>query len=60
MGVYKQEERNYKLPRLEQIMFDGNLKSWLPFWAQFEKIHLDEIMNGNDKLQYLKQSMTHK
>ncbi|KAL1448563.1 hypothetical protein WDU94_013886, partial [Cyamophila willieti] len=43
----------YKLPPLKLKEFGGDLRQWLPFWAQFEKIHLDPNMPAVDKLGYL-------
>ncbi|KAL1448248.1 hypothetical protein WDU94_001886 [Cyamophila willieti] len=43
----------YKLPPLKLKEFGGDLSQWLPFWAQFEKIHLDPNMPAVDKLGYL-------
>ncbi|KAJ8948931.1 hypothetical protein NQ317_010339 [Molorchus minor] len=34
----------------------GDLKEWLPFWAQFERIHKDISIENEDKFQYLVQS----
>jgi hypothetical protein len=50
-------KRNYKLPKIEIKKFDGDLKNWLGFWAQFQKIHDDEELHEADKFQYLAQSM---
>ncbi|XP_061724700.1 uncharacterized protein LOC133530697 [Cydia pomonella] len=51
-------QRSLKLPKLELVKFDGNIKSWLSFWGQFKKIHEDKVMDATDKYQYLLQSMT--
>ncbi|XP_059060728.1 uncharacterized protein LOC131853727 [Achroia grisella] len=45
------------IPKLEIIKFDGNVKSWLLFWGQFQKVHDDKEINDSDKFQYLLQSM---
>jgi len=50
------EKRLYKLPKLEVEKFDGNIKNWIKFWAQFRKIHEDERLDEEDKFQYLIQS----
>lgn len=50
-------EKRYKLPKIEFIKFGGELREWLPFWAQFQKIHTDEDMPNEDKFHYLRQSM---
>lgn len=38
------KEKKYKLPKIEFTKFFGDLKEWLAFWAQFQKIHRDEDM----------------
>ncbi|KAJ0181795.1 hypothetical protein K1T71_002517 [Dendrolimus kikuchii] len=50
-------ERHFQLPRLELPKFNGEIKQWLVFWAQFQKIHLDDNIDNDDKFQYLVQSM---
>ncbi|UYV80331.1 hypothetical protein LAZ67_18002470 [Cordylochernes scorpioides] len=49
--------KSYKLPKIEMRKFDGELINWLPFWAQFEKIHEDTELHDADKFHYLVQSM---
>ncbi|UYV82365.1 hypothetical protein LAZ67_21001798 [Cordylochernes scorpioides] len=49
--------KSYKLPKIEMRKFDGELINWLPFWAQFEKIHEDNELHDADKFHYLVQSM---
>ncbi|UYV73534.1 hypothetical protein LAZ67_10004015 [Cordylochernes scorpioides] len=49
--------KSYKLPKIEIRKFDGELINWLPFWAQFEKIHEDTELHDADKFHYLVQSM---
>jgi len=49
--------KTYKLPKIELKKFDGDLKNWLGFWSQFEKIHSDDKLHDSDKFQYLVQSM---
>ncbi|UYV71077.1 hypothetical protein LAZ67_8001639 [Cordylochernes scorpioides] len=43
--------------KIEMRKFDGELINWLPFWAQFEKIHEDTELHDADKFHYLVQSM---
>jgi hypothetical protein len=50
------KHRAYKLPTVEMRKFSGELKNWLGWWAQFEKIHLDEELHPTDKFQYLLQA----
>ncbi|KAJ8973582.1 hypothetical protein NQ317_011836 [Molorchus minor] len=49
--------RKLKLPTLEFKKFDGNIKEWLPFWSQFQKVHEDPDIDLNDKVEYLIQAM---
>ncbi|GBM70894.1 hypothetical protein AVEN_28462-1 [Araneus ventricosus] len=49
-------KRRVKLPKLELRKFDGDVKEWLYFWSQFEKIHNDSSIEDSDKFQYLLQS----
>ncbi len=37
-------------------LFGGEIKEWLPFWAQFKKIHNDKEIENEDKYQYLLQA----
>ncbi|KAJ8979843.1 hypothetical protein NQ317_007608 [Molorchus minor] len=37
--------------------FDRNIKEWLPFWSQFQKVHEDPDIDLNDKVEYLIQAM---
>ncbi|GBN99327.1 hypothetical protein AVEN_212765-1, partial [Araneus ventricosus] len=50
------EKRRFKLPKLELRKFDCDVKEWLYFWSQFEKIHDDSSVEDSDKFQYLLQS----
>lgn len=49
-------EKKYKLPKIEFTKFGGEIKEWLPFWAQFQKINEDEEMPEEDKFHHLRQS----
>ncbi|CAK1601381.1 unnamed protein product [Parnassius mnemosyne] len=49
--------RNYNLPKYELKKFDDNLKNWLAYWGQFKKIDEDHSLSGEDKYQYLLQSL---
>ncbi|XP_050517597.1 uncharacterized protein LOC126892168 [Diabrotica virgifera virgifera] len=51
-----QGKRKFKLPMLEFKKYDGNIKSWLPFWSQFQKIHHDSDIDLSDKVEYLVQA----
>lgn len=49
-------KRKFKLPNIEFKHYDGNIKGWLSFWAQFKKIHEDPQIDENDKIEYLLQA----
>jgi hypothetical protein len=51
-----EKRRTYKLPTIEMKKFTGDLKEWLGWWAQFEKIHDDDELHPTDKFQYLLQA----
>ncbi len=51
------KKRKFHLPEVKLKTFGGNLKEWLGWWSQFEKIHLDCELHDTDKFQYLSQSM---
>ncbi|XP_050512920.1 uncharacterized protein LOC126888607 [Diabrotica virgifera virgifera] len=51
-----QGKRKFKLPMPEFKKYDGNIKSWLPFWSQFQKIHHDSDIDLSDKVEYLVQA----
>ncbi|XP_018574612.1 uncharacterized protein LOC108913536 [Anoplophora glabripennis] len=53
----KTGRRKFKLPTLEFKKFDGNIKDWLPFWSQFQKVHDDLDIDLNNKVEYLIQAM---
>ncbi|KAJ8916390.1 hypothetical protein NQ315_014600 [Exocentrus adspersus] len=46
----------FKLPVIEFKKFDGNIRDWLSFWAQFSKIHEDPDIDEADKIEYLIQA----
>ena len=50
-------KKTYKLRKIEIRKFNGDLREWLGFWTQFEKIHEDSTLHDSDKFQYLVQSM---
>lgn len=45
------------LPPIKIEQFDGEIKNWLPFWGQFEQIHLDESIPTFHKFRILLQSL---
>ncbi|KAF2892206.1 hypothetical protein ILUMI_13966, partial [Ignelater luminosus] len=49
---------NYKLSKMKFRQFGGEIKDWLPFWDQFQKIHNEEKMHPSDKLHCLLMSIT--
>lgn len=48
--------KKYKLPKIEFTKFGGEIKEWLSFWAQFEKIDNGEDLADEDRFHYLRQS----
>ncbi|KAF2889737.1 hypothetical protein ILUMI_16436, partial [Ignelater luminosus] len=51
-----QGNRKFKLPVIEFKQFDGDVRHWLSFWAQFRKIHQDLDIDLNNKISYLIQA----
>ncbi|KAJ8970956.1 hypothetical protein NQ317_000642 [Molorchus minor] len=49
-------KRKFKLPRIEFKHYDGNIRDWLAFWAQFKKIDEDACIDNSDKIEYLIQA----
>ncbi len=49
--------RRFKLPKIQLSKFNGELKDWLGFWAQFKKIDEDPELAASDKFCYLMQSL---
>jgi len=54
------DKKNYKLPKIELPKFDGDLKKWLGWWSQFQKIDSDKNLHSSDKFQYLIQATLEK
>ncbi|UYV62513.1 hypothetical protein LAZ67_2000915 [Cordylochernes scorpioides] len=50
--------RTVKLPKIELKKFTREIKDWLGWWAQFNKIHVDPTLEDSDKFQYIVQSMS--
>lgn len=50
------KKKCFKLPKIQIPKFDGDLRSWLGWWSQFEKIDQDEDLHDSDKFQYLIQA----
>ncbi|UYV67221.1 hypothetical protein LAZ67_4004428 [Cordylochernes scorpioides] len=48
---------NVKLPELALKSFDGSLEGWLPWWAQFSKIHENKNLSDSDRFLYLRQAI---
>lgn len=44
-------------PKIKLPTFDGNVKNWLAFWGQFQKIDKDPNLDDHDKFSYLAQAM---
>ncbi|KAJ8940918.1 hypothetical protein NQ317_010177 [Molorchus minor] len=51
-----QGKRKFKLPVIQFKQFDGNIREWLSFWAQFRKIDEDPDIDLADKVEYLVQT----
>lgn len=51
------EKRNFKLPKIELKKFNGDIKDYLSFWSQIQKIHEDKSVSDSDKFQYLIQTV---
>ncbi|XP_014362870.2 uncharacterized protein LOC106714351 [Papilio machaon] len=54
-GLNKQEctQIQFHIPKMDMRKFDDNPKSWIPFWTQYEKIHLDARIQNEEKFTYL-------
>ncbi|UYV67872.1 hypothetical protein LAZ67_5002317 [Cordylochernes scorpioides] len=48
---------NVKLPELALKSYDGSLECWLPWWAQFSKIHENKNLSDSDRFLYLRQAI---
>ncbi|UYV73787.1 hypothetical protein LAZ67_11000915 [Cordylochernes scorpioides] len=48
---------NVKLPELALKSYDGSLEGWLPWWAQFSKIHENKNLSDSDRFLYLRQTI---
>jgi len=48
--------KTFRLRKIELRKFDGDLKSWLGWWSQFQKIGRDSSLHSSDKFQYLIQA----
>ncbi|UYV65564.1 hypothetical protein LAZ67_3004710 [Cordylochernes scorpioides] len=48
---------NVKLPELALKSYDGSLECWLPWWAQFSKIHENNNLSDSDRFLYLRQAI---
>lgn len=49
-------KRKVKLPSIELKRFSGDIKEWLPFWSQYNRIHIDKSIEVEDKFSYLFQA----
>lgn len=52
-----QENKRYKLPKIDPPKFNGELKQWLPWWSLFKPIHEDESIPKEQRFNYLVQGM---
>ena len=55
-GAEFEKKRTFRLPKIELKRFDGELKEWIGWWAQFSKIDEDDQLHATDKFQYLIQA----
>lgn len=44
-----------RYPKIQLPTFNGDLRDWVRFWGQFEKIHKDQSLDQHDKFAYLSQ-----
>lgn len=44
-------------PKIKLPSFDGNVKNWLEFWGQYQKIDKDSNLDDHDKFAYFSQAM---
>ena len=49
-----------KYPQIEFRKFGGDIRDWLSFWSQFRRIHEDQALPNEEKLQLLIQATTPK
>ena len=49
-----------KLQQTEFRKFGGDIRDWLSFWSQFGRIHADQALPNEEKLQLLIQATTPK
>ena len=54
---HSDNKKSHKLPKLELVKFNGNLRDWLSFWTGFKKIHENQNLDKEEKFQYLIQTM---
>ena len=56
-GSVLRGEKPFKRATLEIPKFSGSVGRWLQFWSHSRKIHEDDSVSKEDKLEYLKQAM---
>ncbi|GFT57280.1 uncharacterized protein NPIL_666111 [Nephila pilipes] len=44
-------------PKIQLLTFIGDIRSWVRFWGQFEKVDKDHYLDSHDKFPYLSQCM---
>ena len=49
-----------KYPQIEFGKYGGDIRDWLSFWSQFRRIHEDQAVPNEEKLQLLIQATTPK
>ena len=56
-GSNSGDPSSVKLPSMEFVKFDGDIRQWLTFWNCFKKIDENKNLSNVDKFQYLNQAM---
>lgn len=46
-----------RYPKIQLPSFNGDIRNWLGFWGQFQKIDKDPSLDMHDKFSYLSQAM---
>ncbi|UYV63397.1 hypothetical protein LAZ67_2003955 [Cordylochernes scorpioides] len=56
----KYEEEKFDIQQKVKLAlksYDGSLEGWLPWWAQFSKIHENKNLSDSDRFLYLRQAI---
>ncbi|XP_055940814.1 uncharacterized protein LOC129971246 [Argiope bruennichi] len=52
-----QQNTLLRYPKIQLPTFNGDIRSWVSFWGQFEKVDNDQNLDLHDKFAYLSQCM---